>query len=84
MKADTVLDLASDYRSNVTGGKGSFVLKVHGVAGFGDAMTRRLVTEIAGTAAGPPLYRSALLHRVPTGQPKRLHTDARGEFEWGF
>jgi hypothetical protein len=39
--------LANYYRQNVTGGPGSFVLEVHDFATFGDAMTRKLVDEIA-------------------------------------
>ncbi len=35
------------YEENVTGGPGSFVLEVHDFRTFGDAMTRKLVTEIA-------------------------------------
>ena len=35
------------YRENVTGGPGSFVLEVHDFQTFGEAMTRKLVTEIA-------------------------------------
>jgi len=35
------------YRENVVGGPGSFVLEVHDFATFGDAMTRKLVSEIA-------------------------------------
>jgi hypothetical protein len=42
--------LANYYRENVTGGPGSFVLEVHDFASFGEAMTRKLVDEIA---AGP-------------------------------
>ena len=42
--------LANYYRQNVTGGPGSFVLEVHDFATFGEAMTRKLVDEIA---AGP-------------------------------
>ncbi len=40
--------LANYYRENVTGGPGSFVLEVHDFHTFGEAMTRKLVTEIAG------------------------------------
>jgi hypothetical protein len=36
------------YRENVTGGPGSFVLEVHDFESFGEAMTRKLVSEIAG------------------------------------
>jgi hypothetical protein len=39
--------LPNYYRDNVTGGPGSFVLEVHDFASFGDAMTRKLVEEIA-------------------------------------
>jgi hypothetical protein len=39
--------LANYYRENVTGGPGSFVLEVHEFAVFGEAMTRKLVSEIA-------------------------------------
>jgi len=40
--------LANYYRENVTGGPGSFVLEVHDFPTFGEAMTRKLLTEIAG------------------------------------
>jgi hypothetical protein len=39
--------LPNYYRENVTGGPGSFVLEVHDFASFGEAMTRKLVNEIA-------------------------------------
>lgn len=39
--------LANYYRENVTGGPGNFVLEVHDFASFGEAMTRKLVDEIA-------------------------------------
>jgi hypothetical protein len=35
------------YRENVTGGVGSFVVEVHDFATFGDAMSRKLLNEIA-------------------------------------
>ncbi len=35
------------YRENVTGGPGSFVVEVHDFAVFGEAMTRKLINEIA-------------------------------------
>ncbi len=35
------------YRENVTGGPGSFVLEVHDFASFGEAVTRKLIQEIA-------------------------------------
>jgi hypothetical protein len=37
------------YRENVTGGPGSFVEEVHDFHAFGEAMTRKLVTEMAST-----------------------------------
>jgi len=40
--------LANYYRENVIGGPGSFALEVHDFHVFGDAMTRKLVNEIAG------------------------------------
>lgn len=40
--------LAKYYRDNVTGGPGSFVREIHDFHTFGEAMTRKLVTEIAG------------------------------------
>ena len=43
--------LAEWYRQNVTGGPGSFVLEVREFSQFGDAMTRKLINEIA--ALGP-------------------------------
>jgi hypothetical protein len=39
--------LAKYYRDNVTGGSGSFVVEVHDFSTFGEAMTRKLVQEIA-------------------------------------
>jgi hypothetical protein len=39
--------LPNYYRENVTGGPGSFVLEVHDFTSFGEAMTRKLVDEIA-------------------------------------
>ena len=39
-------------RENVTGGTGSFVLEVHDFASFGEAMTRKLVDEIAFGSTG--------------------------------
>ena len=45
--------LANYYRENVTGGLGSFVLEVHDFSTFGEAMTRKLVDEIATGPAAP-------------------------------
>jgi hypothetical protein len=39
--------LAEWYRHNVTGGPGSFVVEVHEFPVFGEAMTRKLINEIA-------------------------------------
>ena len=39
--------LANWYRENVTGGPGSFVVEVHDFNSFGDAMARKLLSEIA-------------------------------------
>lgn len=39
--------LANYYRENVTGGPGSFVLEVHDFSTFGEAVTRKLIDEIA-------------------------------------
>jgi hypothetical protein len=45
--------LANYYRENVTGGPGSFVLEVHDFSTFGEAITRKLIQEIArGTQDG--------------------------------
>jgi Protein of unknown function (DUF1194) len=44
--------LANYYRDNVTGGPGSFVLEIHDFATFGEAMTRKLVNEIAALPGG--------------------------------
>jgi hypothetical protein len=48
--------LVNYYRENVTGGPGSFVLEVHDFASFGEAMTRKLVDEIA---VGPAISKFA-------------------------
>ncbi|MGD0102635.1 MAG: DUF1194 domain-containing protein [Rhodopila sp.] len=45
--------LAKYYRENVTGGPGSFVLEVHDFSTFGEAMTRKLVDEIADGPSKP-------------------------------
>ena len=42
------------YRENVTGGNGSFVLEVHDFKTFGEAMTRKLVNEIADAGTARP------------------------------
>jgi hypothetical protein len=39
--------LAKYYRDNVAGGAGSFVLEIHDFHTFGEAMTRKLITEIS-------------------------------------
>jgi hypothetical protein len=45
--------LANYYRENVTGGPGSFVVEVHDFSTFGEAMTRKLVDEIATGPLAP-------------------------------
>ncbi len=50
--------LAAYYRENVTGGPGTFVLEVHDFHAFGEAMTRKLVAEIAGRGT-PRRYAAA-------------------------
>ena len=50
--------LANYYRDNVMGGPGSFVLEIHDFATFGDAMTRKLVNEIAALPGETHLARS--------------------------
>ena len=54
--------LPNYYRENVIGGPSSFVLEVHDFNTFGEAMTRKLVTEIASrgtTARGTVIAQSA-------------------------
>jgi hypothetical protein len=46
--------LDSYYRTSVTGGPGSFVLVVHDFPSFGEAMTRKLVSEIAALPGRGP------------------------------
>lgn len=43
--------LAQWYRDNVTGGPGSFTLEVHDFHSFGEAMVRKLLSEIAALPA---------------------------------
>ena len=43
--------LANWYAENVTGGTGSFVVEVHSFQAFGEAMTRKLLNEIADGGA---------------------------------
>jgi Protein of unknown function (DUF1194) len=44
--------LTAYYREHVAGGVGSFVLEVHDFASFGQAMTRKLIDEIASRRVG--------------------------------
>ncbi|MBV9782990.1 MAG: DUF1194 domain-containing protein [Acidisphaera sp.] len=44
--------LANYYREHVTGGTGSFVMEVHDFHSFGEAMTRKLISEIASLDRG--------------------------------
>ena len=41
------------YEENVIGGPGAFLLQVENFDTFAEAMTRKLVTEIAGLPASP-------------------------------
>lgn len=41
------------YRENVAGGPGAFVLEIHDFKTFGEAMTRKLVSEIAALQTPP-------------------------------
>jgi hypothetical protein len=59
--------LANYYRENVTGGPGSFVLEVHDFASFGEAMTRKLVDEIASGL-------STSKFAIELGLPGRMRT----------
>jgi hypothetical protein len=59
--------LANYYRENVTGGPGSFVLEVHDFASFGEAMTRKLVDEIASGRTTPEFA-------IVLGLPGRMRT----------
>ena len=68
--------LANYYRENVTGGPGSFVLEVHDFHSFGEAMTRKLVTEIAGPVAAPVGFCRAALSPAPA--PGRQENPAPG------
>ncbi len=62
--------LAEYYRHNVAGGPGSFVLEVHDFRSFGDAMTRKLVNEIADAPLAPVMFAKA---------PSALAVGASGE-----
>ncbi len=46
--------LGNYYRENVTGGEGTFVIEIHSYGNFADAVTRKLIDEIAsaGVAEG--------------------------------
>ena len=50
--------LGNYYRDNVAGGPGSFVIEVHDFHAFGEAMTRKLVSEIA--TIGRPIPTAAV------------------------
>lgn len=47
--------LAHHCRESVTGGPGGFVQEIHDIHTFGEAVTRKLVTEIAMHANQEPL-----------------------------
>lgn len=46
--------LGNYYRQNVTGGEGSFVVEIHNYGSFAEAITRKLVDEIASAAPRTP------------------------------
>ena len=54
--------LAEYYRQHVAGGTGSFVLEVHDFHSFGDAMTRKLISEIAAAPRAPAMFANASSH----------------------
>ena len=56
------MPLGEHYQRDVVGGAGAFVMTVEGRAGFRDAITRKLVLEIADRAAHPDGA-----HRLATG-----------------
>ncbi len=49
--------LANWYRENVAGGPGNFVVEVHDFSAFGTAMSRKLISEIAGLPPRSPIGR---------------------------
>ncbi len=51
--------LTAWYQANVTGGPGRFVVEVRSFDAFGEAMTRKLINEIAGTQPAAPSTRFA-------------------------
>jgi hypothetical protein len=59
--------LAKYYRDNVTGGPGSFVLEVHDFSTFGEAMTRKLVDEIASGPAASKFASGPATLKFATG-----------------
>src|SRR5258708_36355502 len=76
MEVEPELDVY--YRDNVIGGSDAFMIAVRDLASFGDAIRRKLVTEVAGGgggvpphAGGPPrVWRGA--ERVRTASAARL------------
>jgi hypothetical protein len=48
--------LPNYYRDHVTGGPGSFVMDVRDFKSFGEAMTRKLISEIASDGAPPTRF----------------------------
>src|SRR5271165_6176367 len=63
--------LAQYYRDNVIGGQGAFVVPIDDFHSFADAMTRKLVNEIAhGTAVRPEArFANSLLEARPLEEP---------------
>jgi hypothetical protein len=48
--------LGNYYRQNVTAGEGSFVVEIHSYESFAEAVTRKLIDEIAGIAPQGTAY----------------------------
>ena len=57
--------LPNYYREHVTGGPDSFVLEIHDFHTFGEAMTRKLVNEIAGNAQAGRMFAQAKGRALP-------------------
>ena len=51
--------LANYYRNNVVGGPGAFVIVAENFNSFGQAIVKKLIAEIAGAPASPPILHPA-------------------------
>ncbi len=61
--------LAQYYRDNVIGGRGAFVVPIDDFHSFADAMTRKLVNEIADETAVRPEARLSLANALLEARP---------------